>query len=135
MFRNRFFIKLQSNKGVGHHKFPRRATHHAVSSAKLGKERFDLMESLRRDREEAERNRMLPWRSRLKKLQEYPWKFFIAFMVFWSWLGTYAVPYLKNMRPGELPTVWEGRPIPKELKERATPMPHFRRLSKGIDES
>ncbi|CCD12417.1 hypothetical protein, unlikely [Trypanosoma congolense IL3000] len=107
---------------------PRRTTHHAVSSARLGKDRFNLAESLRRERERVERNRALPWRDRLRQLQNYPWKFFIAFMVLWSWLGTYAVPYLKNMRPGELPALGDGRPIPAELKEHAKPMPRFRHL-------
>ncbi|KAG8345475.1 hypothetical protein ERJ75_001435900 [Trypanosoma vivax] len=79
---------------------PRRTTHHAVSSARLGKERFDLAESLRRDRERAEQRRSLPWRERLSLLQDYPWKFFVAFMVFWSWFGTYAVPYFKGVGPG-----------------------------------
>lgn len=80
---------------------PRRATHHALSSARLGKGRFDLAEALRRDRERAERSRSLPWRARVEELRAFPWKFFLAFMLLWSWLGTYAVPYIKGTRPGD----------------------------------
>lgn len=75
---------------------PKRSTVHARSNAKAGKERFDLKEAMRRDRERIERNKKLGWRERLEDLKVYPWKFFVAFMVFWSWLGTYVVPYLKE---------------------------------------
>ncbi|RNF18400.1 uncharacterized protein Tco025E_04517 [Trypanosoma conorhini] len=105
---------------------PRRPTHHALSSTKLGKERFDLAEALRRDRQRVERNRTLPWRARIKELRSFPWKFFVAFMLLWSWMGTYVVPYVKGMRPRELPSLGEGRDIPEELRQRSTPMPLFR---------
>ncbi|ORC84734.1 uncharacterized protein TM35_000411040 [Trypanosoma theileri] len=81
---------------------PRRTTYHAVSCAKSGKERFDLAEALRRDRETAQRNRTLPWRTRIGMIKDYPWKFFLAFMLIWSWAGTYAVPYMKKMKRGDV---------------------------------
>ncbi|KAK7197799.1 hypothetical protein NESM_000733000 [Novymonas esmeraldas] len=107
---------------------PLRSTVHATSSHKSGKDRFDLFNALQKDRQRIERNRALPWRERLHQLNVYPWKFFLAFMLFWSWLGTYAVPYLKGMQPGELPSVGEGRPIPAELRAAAMPTPQFAHL-------
>ncbi|EPY35890.1 hypothetical protein STCU_00860 [Strigomonas culicis] len=104
---------------------PRRAVVHATSNAKSGKQRFDMMAALARDRDRIERNKKLPWREKLEDLKVYPWKFFIAFMIFWSWLGTFAVPYIKGMRPGELPSVGEGKEIPQEIREKAMPMPRF----------
>lgn len=55
-----------------------------------------MKEAILRDRERIERNKTLPWRERLDQLKVYPWKTFICFMICWSWLGTYAVPYLKG---------------------------------------
>ena len=55
-----------------------------------------MKEAIVRDRERIERNKTLPWKERLEQLKVYPWKTFICFMVCWSWLGTYAVPYLKG---------------------------------------
>lgn len=107
---------------------PRRASVHATSNYKRGKDRFDLFQALQKDRERIERNRTLPWRARLEQLRVYPWKFFLAFMVFWSWLGTYAVPYLKGMKAGELPSIGDGKPIPAEVQARAVPTPRFEHL-------
>ncbi|GET91000.1 hypothetical protein, conserved [Leishmania tarentolae] len=107
---------------------PRRSTVHAMSSYKKGKDRFDLFHALQKDRQRIQHNRTLPWRERLDQLRVYPWKFFIAFMMFWSWLGTYAVPYLKNMKAGELPSIGEGRCIPAEVRAKATPTPQFAHL-------
>ncbi|KAG5471556.1 hypothetical protein LSCM4_03103 [Leishmania orientalis] len=107
---------------------PRRSTVHATSNCKKGKDRFDLLLALQKDRQRIEHNRTLPWRERLAQLRVYPWKFFLSFMVFWSFLGTYAVPYLKGMTPGELPSLGQGRPIPREVRVRATPTPPFAHL-------
>ncbi|CAG9579161.1 conserved hypothetical protein [Leishmania major strain Friedlin] len=107
---------------------PRRSTIHATSSHKKGKDRFDLLHALQKDRQRIQHNRTLPWRQRLGQLRVYPWKLFLAFMMFWSWLGTYAVPYLKGMRAGELPSVGQGRPIPAEVRATATPTPQFAHL-------
>ncbi|KAH9600952.1 hypothetical protein LSM04_003638 [Trypanosoma melophagium] len=95
---------------------PRRTTYHAVSCAKSGKERFDLAEALRRDRETAQRNRNLPWRMRLRMLKDYPWKFFLAFMLMWSWVGTYAVPYMKITRQGEATSLREDWHVLQQRK-------------------
>ncbi|KAG5497488.1 hypothetical protein JKF63_03751 [Porcisia hertigi] len=117
----RCFSSLLSNsKGA-----PRRPTVHATSSHTKGKERFDLFRALHMDRQRVEHNRTLPWRERIQQLRVYPWKLFLAFMVFWSWLGTYAVPYLKGMKAGELPSIGERRAIPAEVRAKATPMPQF----------
>ncbi|KEG13519.1 hypothetical protein DQ04_00961120 [Trypanosoma grayi] len=132
MWRTALALRFQGG-GALKHRPPRRATYHAVSDAKSGKDRFDLAESLRRDREAAGRRKSLPWRSRLSELRMYPWKFFVAFMLLWSWLGTYVVPYVKGMRPGELPSLGNGRCVPQELQQRATPMPRFKHLEKHTD--
>ncbi|CAD2214057.1 hypothetical protein AGDE_06909 [Angomonas deanei] len=102
---------------------PKRTSVHAHSSSKLGKQRFDLMEALQRDRERVDRNKTLPWKERLAQLKVYPWKFFIAFMIFWSWLGTYAVPYFKGMKPGELPSLGGGTSAPEDAREKLVAMP------------
>ncbi|KPI90355.1 hypothetical protein ABL78_0582 [Leptomonas seymouri] len=107
---------------------PRRSTIHAISSEKKGKDRFDLFDALQKDRQRIERNRTLPWRERLAQLRVYPWKMFIVFMVLWSWLGTYAVPYLKGMKAGELPSIGAGKQLPLEVREKATPTPRFAHL-------
>ncbi|CBZ36413.1 hypothetical protein, conserved [Leishmania donovani] len=107
---------------------PRRSTIHATSSCKKGKDRFDLFHALQKDRQRIRHNRTLPWRQRLDQLRVYPWKLFLAFMMFWSWLGTYAVPYLKGMSAGELPSVGQGRLIPAEVRAKATPTPQFAHL-------
>ncbi|AIO00604.1 hypothetical protein LPMP_310120 [Leishmania panamensis] len=107
---------------------PRRPTVHATSSCKKGKRRFDLLHALQKDRQRIERNRTLPWRERLDQLRVYPWKLFFAFMVFWSWMGTYAVPFLKGMKPGELRSIGERRPIPAEVRSKAAPTPQFAHL-------
>ncbi|RNC36646.1 hypothetical protein TcCL_Unassigned00347 [Trypanosoma cruzi] len=109
----------------------RRATHHAMSSTKLGKGRFDLAEALYRDRQRVENNRTLPWHARMKQLRSLLWKFFLAFMLFWSWLWTYVVPYVKGMHSRELPALGEGIRIPEELQQRATPMPAFMHRANG----
>lgn len=82
---------------------PRRAAMHATSNYKKGRDRFDLKDALKKDRERIERNKALPWRERLEDLKVYPWKFFIVFMVLWSWLGTYVVPYMKGDMKSNLP--------------------------------
>lgn len=107
---------------------PRRSTIHAMSSGKGGKERFDLFHALQKDRQRIERNRTLPWRERLAQLQVYPWKMFLVFMALWSWLGMYVVPYLKGMKAGQLPSIGDGRQLPVEVREKATPTPHFAHL-------
>ncbi|KAG5471242.1 hypothetical protein LSCM1_01315 [Leishmania martiniquensis] len=104
---------------------PRRSTVHATSNCKHGKERFDLLHALQKDRQRIERNRTLPWRERLVQLRVYPWKLFLSFMMLWSSLGMYAVPYLKGMKAGELPSIGQGRPIPAEVRAKATPTPQF----------
>lgn len=96
-----------------------------MSSGKNGKDRFDLFTALQKDRQRIERNRTLPWRERLDQLRVYPWKMFIVFMMLWSWLGTYAVPYMKGMRAGQLPSIGEGKQLPAEVREKATPTPNF----------
>ncbi|ESL10732.1 hypothetical protein TRSC58_01529 [Trypanosoma rangeli SC58] len=132
MFRSASTVPLFQAKYVSKRQ-PRRATYSALGRAKLGKDSFDLAEALRRDRQRVERNRTLPWRARLKELKSFPWKFFVAFMLLWSWMGTYVVPYLKGMRPQELPALREGRGIPKELQQRATPTPAFRHKLKDAN--
>ncbi|KPA74002.1 hypothetical protein ABB37_09568 [Leptomonas pyrrhocoris] len=107
---------------------PRRSTIHAVSSEKKGKDRFDLFNALQKDRQRIERNRTLPWKERLGQLRVYPWKMFIVFMVLWSWLGTYAVPYLKGMKAGQLPSIGDGKQLPAEVLEKAMPTPSFAHL-------
>ncbi|RNC34264.1 hypothetical protein TcCL_Unassigned02965 [Trypanosoma cruzi] len=122
MLRSALSVTLCQSKYVKRRQ-PRRATHHAMSSTKLGKERFDLAEALYRDRQRVENNRTLPWRARIKQLQSFPWKIFFAFMLFCHGWG--LVPYVKGMHPRELPALGEGIRIPEELQQRATPMPAF----------
>lgn len=107
---------------------PRRSTIHAMSSGKKGKDRFDLISALQKDRQRIERNRTLPWKERLEQLRVYPWKLFLVFMVLWSWLGTYAVPYLKGLKAGQLPSIGDGKALPAEVREKVTPTPHFAHL-------
>ncbi|PBJ68472.1 hypothetical protein BCY84_02185 [Trypanosoma cruzi cruzi] len=130
MLRSALSVTLCQSKYVKRGQ-PRRATHHAMSSTKLGKGRFDLAEALYRDRQRVENNRTLPWRARIKQIRSFPWKFFFAFMLLWSWLGTYVVPYVKGMHPRELPALGEGIRIPEELQQRATPMPAFMHRGNG----
>jgi hypothetical protein len=106
----------------------RRSTIHAMSNEKRSKDRFDLYSALQKDRQRIERNRTLPWRERLEQLRVYPWKTFLVFMVLWSWLGTYAVPYLKGMKAGQLPSIGDGKPLPAEVREKAMPTPNFAHL-------
>lgn len=71
---------------------------HAHSSSKYSKKklRFDFQEALQRDRSRIEKLKASGWKQRLESLRVYPWKSFIFFMAAWSYLGLYAVPYLKE---------------------------------------
>lgn len=89
---------------------------HARGSIKYSKARFDLDEVLRKDRERIELLRSSGWRARLGSLKVYPWKFFIAFMICWSFLGLRVVPYIKNIRAeGVLPN-GKYEALPPEIR-------------------
>lgn len=69
---------------------------HATSNAKTSKHRLSLAEALRQDRARTERRRGMPWRQRLRSIRVDRLKFFLSFMLLWTWLGLYAVPMLKQ---------------------------------------
>jgi hypothetical protein len=91
---------------------------------KTSKDRFSLEEALRRDRARIERNKTLPWRERLEQLKVYPWKTFLVFMAVWSYCGLYAVPWLKGVKLGEVPTVTPGgHKVPEDVRNRLAKNP------------
>ncbi|CCW64768.1 unnamed protein product [Phytomonas sp. EM1] len=78
----------------------RRVMPHARSDLRKGKQRFSLTEALRRDRIRVEQNKALSFKDRIRSVKISHCLFFVAFMAFWSWLGTHAVPRLKGLTPG-----------------------------------
>lgn len=100
------------------------------SERKSSKERFDLHEALRRDRERIEANRSAPWRERWNQLKVYPWKTFIVFMTVWSYAGMYAVPYFKGVRSDGSPSLLpNGKVMPEDIRERMMPPEIFRKVT------
>lgn len=91
------------------HRHRHRPSSHATGDCRDGKPRFDLRNALRRDRERVLQNRTLPWRERLEEWKAYPWKAFLLFMVLWTWLGTYVVPYMKGDRVSSPPLAVRAR--------------------------
>lgn len=76
---------------------PRAAgSHFAHSRIKHSKPRMSFQEALERDRMRVNQLKSLPIQERLKTWRAFPWKFFICFMVIWSYAGTHVVPYMKE---------------------------------------
>lgn len=96
----------------------RRAVAYARSSSKHGKARFDFQDALRKDRDRIERLKGATWKHRLESLKVYPWKFFIAFMVGWSYLGLYVVPYVKDAQPHSTSTKVDLGRLPRSIHEK-----------------
>eukprot|EP00796_Vickermania_ingenoplastis_P003595 gene3595-2536_t len=69
----------------------------ARGNSSLGKQRFTFQEALQKDREHIAILKASSWSRRLDSLREYPWKSFIVFMVVWSYLGLYVIPYVKGI--------------------------------------
>ncbi|CCW68816.1 unnamed protein product [Phytomonas sp. Hart1] len=78
----------------------RRAIPHARGDSRKGKQRFSLAENLYRDRIRVEQTKALSFKDRLRSIKAHHCLFFVGFMIFWSWLGNYSVPYLKGTTLG-----------------------------------
>lgn len=101
-----------------HQSVSRRAAAYAHSSSKHGKVRFDFQDALRKDRERIDRLKGATWKKRLDSLRVYPWKFFLVFMVAWSYLGLYVVPYIKNAQPNSTPAMVDLGRLPQDIHEK-----------------
>lgn len=56
----------------------------------------------------------------MKEVKTFPWKAFISFMMFWTWLGWYVIPLVKgfDMRTGEGPSREEQQEYMNEQRKR-----------------
>lgn len=124
---------LPSGGSVRLHGAPVRSKRAMIPQArcqtKSSKERFSLTDAMLKDRERIERNKTLPWKERLAQMKVYPWKTFVVFMILWSYTGTYVVPWLKGLKPGQLPAVGpHGQRLPPEAVAHLQPTPAFDHL-------
>ena len=79
---------------------PKGPTVPAKSNPKDSKSRRGMADIFELDRKEAIKRQQLPlW----ERIRTFPWKFFVTWMLLWSFGGTYAVAAIKGFTPGEKP--------------------------------
>jgi hypothetical protein len=96
------------------------------SNVKEGKTRRSIADIFELDRKEAIKRQGLPlW----ERIRTFPWKFFVTWMLLWSFGGTYAVSAIKGLTPGEKPPQLAS--ISDEAYEKVSVTPDFSKRGVG----